>query len=407
MSVGFGRLGATFPMALREIRRNTLRSSLTMLGVVIGVAAVIAMVTLGQGATDRVTSDIASLGNNLLIISPGMERHGPTANVAAPLTLDDVGAIEREVKTVSRVAPAASRGVLVVSGNKNWNTTATGTTDSYLEVRGFTVDEGRSFTQSELQAGAPVCLLGATVRRELFGGTEALAARIRVASMSCMVIGVVAPKGESTFGQDQDDFLVMPLRAFHRRIAGDTDVGVIFATALNDRATTRAQTEIEALLRERRGLRSGAPSDFRVQDMKEIAKTVQQATGVLTALLGSIAAVSLLVGGIGIMNVMLVSVTERTREIGVRLAVGARGGDVLLQFLVEAVVLSTLGGLIGTLLGLGGSYAASRALGLPFTILPGIIGLAVAFSVTVGVVFGYYPARKAARLDPIEALRHE
>jgi putative ABC transport system permease protein len=384
-----------------------MRSALTMLGIVIGVAAVIAMVTLGQGATDKVTNDIAQMGTNLLIVSPGSERRGPTASGAAAFTVADVTAIEREVPSVAAVAPVASRNVLAVVGNTNWSTTATGSTADYFTVRGYELADGRAFTPGEEGAGTPVCVLGATVGRELFAGQDPLGASLRLGTLSCEVVGVLAAKGESTFGQDQDDFVVLPLRAFQRRIAGTLDVGMMFVSAASDRATARAQSDIEALLRERRRIGPGEPPDFRVQDMKEIARTMQTVTGVLTALLGSIAAVSLLVGGIGIMNVMLVSVTERTREIGIRLSVGARGRDVLLQFLVEAVVLSTIGGLIGMVLGLSGSYVAGRALGLPFTILPRIILLAFAFSVTVGVAFGFYPARKAARLNPIEALRHE
>ncbi|MBI2388411.1 MAG: ABC transporter permease [Deltaproteobacteria bacterium] len=398
---------ATILMALREIRRNTMRSVLTTLGIVIGVGSVIAMVTLGRGASARITADIANMGTNLVIVSPGTERRGPTSGSAKPFDLDDVRAIEREVSAASRVAPAAGRAALLVYGNKNHNATITGTTNDYLEVRGFGIALGQSFSDAQLQAGTPVCLLGATVRKELFGPQDPIGATVRVGTVPCTVVGVLTSKGQSTFGMDQDDFLVMPLRAFHRRIAGNNDVATIFVSAVSDTATSKAKQQIELLMRERRHMAPGQQNDFAVQDMKEISNTLGSVTGALTALLGAIAGVSLLVGGIGIMNIMLVSVTERTREIGLRLAIGARGAEVLLQFLIEAVTLSLLGGAIGVVFGLALSYSAARALTLPFIVLPDIVVVAFAFSATVGVAFGFLPARKASRLDPIEALRHE
>jgi putative ABC transport system permease protein len=397
----------TLLMALREIRRNPMRSTLTTLGIVIGVAAVIAMVTLGQGATEKVTSDISALGNNMIIVTPGSERRGPAAASAPALALDDVRAIARDVPQAARVAPSAGRGVLAVYGNRNWSTVANGTNNDYFEVRGFGVTAGRTFSDIELLGGNPACVLGATVQRELFGSQDPIGAVIRVGAVACTVIGVLDSKGQSTFGTDQDDFLVMPLATFQRRIAGNTDVAAIFVSASDEKATGRVRDAIELLMRERRHVAKGQKDDFAVQDMKEIVKTVQTATGVLTALLGAIAGVSLLVGGIGIMNIMLVSVTERTREIGIRLAIGAREHEVLAQFLVESAVLSAFGGVLGVIVGLGGSYAAARGLDLPFPFLPQIVVIAVIFSATVGVGFGYYPARKAARLNPIEALRHE
>ena len=398
---------ATLLMAVREIRRNTLRSVLTTLGIVIGVGSVIAMVTLGRGATAKITADIANMGTNLLIVSPGSERRGPTSATAPALKVDDAKAIEREVSTVDKVAPSATRGVLLVFGNKNWSTSVTGTTNDYLAVRGFRMAQGQAFSDAQMQAGSPACILGQTVRKELFGQQDPIGASIRAGSVSCTIVAVLEAKGQSTFGSDQDDFVLMPLSAFQRRIAGSNDVGAIFVSAVNDRATSKAKSQIEALMRERRRVAEGQANDFAVQDMKEISKTLGTVTGALTALLGAIAGVSLLVGGIGIMNIMLVSVTERTREIGIRLAIGARGSEVLMQFLVEAVTLSTLGGALGVLFGLGISYAATRALTLPFAVLPDIIAVAFVFSATVGVAFGFFPARKAARLNPIEALRHE
>lgn len=400
-------LGSTLLMALRELRRNMMRSILTTLGIVIGVGAVITLVTLGHGATEKVTSEISRMGVNLLFVEPGSQRRGPTVSKASRLTVRDVEAIAREVSAVSAVTPLASQSVLVVYANKNWNTQVTGTTNAYFEVRGLKLTAGRTFSDVELQGGTPACILGATVRRELFGRQDPLGASIRAGKLSCRVIGVVESMGQSTMGMDQDDFILLPISAFQRRIAGNDDIGTILVSAVSESAIEKAKKQIEMLMRERRRIALGQEDDFTVQDMKEIVTTIRATTGALTALLGAIAAVSLLVGGIGIMNIMLVSVTERTREIGIRLAIGARGREIQLQFLVEAVVLSMLGGILGMLLGLGGSFAAGRVLGLPFRVLPEIVLIALAFSATVGVAFGFFPARKAARLNPIEALRHE
>jgi putative ABC transport system permease protein len=403
----FSMLISTFFMALRELRRNVMRSVLTTLGIVIGVGAVIALVTLGEGATRKVTADISNMGVNMLTVSPGADRRGGAAVSAGPLTLDDARAIAQEIDAVAAVAPSSSRGVLAIYGSKNWNTQATGTTNEYFTVRGLTVQSGRTFADVELSGGTPVCLLGATVVRELFGYGDPLGAVIRVGRASCRIIGTVAPKGQSTFGMDQDDFVLMPLRALQRRIAGTTDVGSIAVSAVSEGSIAKAKSQIEGLMRERRRIAPGQLDDFSVRDMQQIAQTLQSVTGVLTMLLAAVAGVSLVVGGIGIMNIMLVSVTERTREIGTRLAIGARGKEVLLQFVVEAAVLSTLGGVLGIAFGLAGSYAGTRALGMPFVFLPGIVVVAFFFSALVGIGFGYLPALKAARLNPIEALRHE
>ncbi len=397
----------TFVMALREIRRNTMRSLLTMLGVVIGVGAVIALVTIGQGATAKVTAEVGKLGDNLLIVQSSSRRRGGEWVQGAPLTLADVAAIEREVSAVSAIAPSSSSGVLVVSGNRNWRTSITGSTRAYFEVRGHELASGRFFSASEERGGSAVCVIGMTPKKELFGVAEPLGSVVRLDRVSCEVIGVLKSKGESSLGSDQDDLVVMPLRAFQRRISGTRDIGVVFVSVAAGKSTTATKTQIEGLMRQRRRIAEGAEDNFRVRDMKEIADTLAGITGALTALLGAIAAVSLLVGGIGIMNIMLVSVTERTREIGIRMAIGARGSEVLMQFLVEAVVLSTLGGLLGTAIGLAGSYAATSAMSMPFVVRPDVVVIAFLFSAFVGVCFGYLPARKAARLNPIEALRHE
>jgi putative ABC transport system permease protein len=398
---------STFLMALREIRRNTMRSILTMLGVVIGVGAVIALVTIGQATTQKVTADIGRLGNNLLIVSTGASRRGGASVAAAPLTVSDADAIAGEVNGVAAVAPSAGSNALVVNGNRNTRVSINGSTNDYFMVRGYEMAQGRTFTDAELQGGQAVCVLGATTKQELFGGTDPIDALVRIDKVSCQVIGILVAKGTSGFGQDQDDLLVMPLKAFQRRVSGNRDISTIFVSAAEGRSTALVKAQIEALLRQRRRIARGADDNFNVRDMKEIAETVATTTGALTALLGAIAAVSLLVGGIGIMNIMLVSVTERTREIGIRMAIGARGREVLLQFLVEAVVLSTMGGLIGITLGLGGSFFAVRALDTPFLVVPEVIVVAFLFSATIGILFGYLPARKAARLNPIDALRHE
>jgi putative ABC transport system permease protein len=378
-----------------------------MLGIVIGVGAVIALTNIGEGASARVKSDIGKLGDNLLIVRPGAQRRSISFTQAPPFKLVDVEAIGREVSGVSAVAPTAGSTQLAVWGNANRQTTIMGADNAYLDVRGYAVSQGRKFVASELSSGSAVCLLGATVQREMFGERDSLGQSLRVGKISCTVIGVLTAKGESGIGQDQDDMILMPLRTVQRRLIGNSDVSTIFLSARPDRSTQSVQQQTESLLRQRRGLDAGQESDFTVRDMQEIAATMSQATGTLTALLGAIAAVSLLVGGIGIMNIMLVNVTERTREIGVRLAIGALASDVLFQFLLEAVVLSALGGVLGIGLGLGLSWSVTRALDLPFLVQPPILVLAFGFSALVGVLFGFLPARKAASLNPIEALRHE
>ncbi len=398
---------STLFMALREILRNKLRSFLTMLGIVIGVSAVIALVNIGEGATAKVKADIGKLGDNLLIVSPGAGRRSASYTPAPPFTLDDVAAMKREVTSIKHVAPTVGTQQLVVWGNRNHQSTITGSTNDYLEARGYTLARGRGFLPSEQASGRAVCILGATTRTELFGSGDPVGASIRVGKVSCHVIGELASKGQSGMGQDQDDLVMMPLRTVQRRLLGSTGVSAIFVSAKSAQVTGAVERQLEGLLRQRRRIPPGAEDDFSVRDMQEIAETIGSATGTLTALLGAIAAVSLLVGGIGIMNIMLVNVTERTREIGIRLAIGALTSDVLFQFLIEAVVLSTFGGLIGIGAGLAMSWFATRALEVPFLVDPAILLLAFGFSAFVGVLFGYLPARKAARLNPIEALRYE
>ena len=396
-------------LALREIRRNVLRSALTILGIVIGVAAVITMVTLGQGATAKVTSDISSMGSNLLDIRPGQMRHGPggaSAN-SEPFKAADVEAVQREISGLQAVAPMSSQTAQAIYGNENRSTSVRGTTREFLTVREWPLAMGRTFTDGETRAGKAVCILGETVREELFGGQDAIGATIRLGKISFKVIGVLGAKGQNSFGNDQDDLVIVPLRTLQRRLVGNTDIASISVSVKDGIPTEKVKADIERLFRERRRIAAGKEDDFTVRDMQEIVEMLTSTTRVLTALLSAVAAVSLLVGGIGIMNIMLVSVTERTREIGTRLAIGARERDVLMQFLVEAVVLSSLGGLCGILMGLGAAGGGADILGIPFVFKPGIVVTAFVFSAAVGVIFGYFPARKAARLDPIQALRYE
>jgi putative ABC transport system permease protein len=305
------------------------------------------------------------------------------------------------------VAPIASQGTQAIYGNENWSTVVTGGNNAYLQVRNWLLESGRHFTDGELRAGKAVCILGATVGKELFGGQNPIGATIRLEKLACQVIGVLESKGQSGFGSDQDDFVLIPLRALHRRIVGNTDVSAIYVSAQDGVSTKKVQQDIERLMRERRRVARGEDDNFYVRDMQELVSTMTGTTRVLTGLLGAVAAVSLLVGGIGIMNIMLVSVTERTREIGIRLAIGALERDVLMQFLVEAVVLSSFGGLIGIALGVTAAAVSAPALAVPFVLDPWIIVVAFVFSAAVGVLFGYFPARQAGQLDPIEALRHE
>lgn len=394
-------------LALRAIRRNLLRSFLTVLGIVIGVAAVITMVTIGKGATVQVQQQIASMGSNLLMLSPG-KRLGPGQAIGSiPFKESDAEAIAREIASVAAVAPVTSQSIMAVFGNQNWSTQVTGTDNQYLKATNRSIKTGREFSDSELRSGAAVCIIGETVRKKLFGGQEAVGEKIRLQKLSCDVIGLLEGKGQSTMGTDQDDVVVIPLRTFQRRIAGNQDVALIQISVRQGASTERAQSDIRMIMRERRHLSASDDDNFNVMDMKEITKMLTGTTQLLTALLSAVAAVSLLVGGIGIMNIMLVSVTERTREIGIRLAIGALEHDVLMQFLVEAVVLSSLGGLVGIVLATAASFVLARLMQVPYIFNPGINALSFFFSAAIGVVFGFFPARRAARLDPIDALRHE
>ncbi|MFZ5536298.1 MAG: ABC transporter permease [Pseudomonadota bacterium] len=398
----------TLLLALRSIRRNLMRSFLTILGIVIGVAAVITMVTLGNGATQAIADQVASLGSNLLIVRPG-QRLGPGSDTAgAPnFRLADAEAIAEQISAVQAVAPTVSRGVTVVYGARNWSTPITGSTNAWFQTGKWTLASGRPFNEAEERGGKAVCVIGETVRRELFGEQSPVGQNLRVKNFSCEVIGLLVSKGQSAFGSDQDDVVVMPLRTVQRRLTGTQDITGLRISVREGASIDQAKKQVVLLLRERRGITPNEDDNFSVLDTRQITETLSGTTRVMTTLLGAVAAVSLLVGGIGIMNIMLVSVTERTREIGIRLAIGALEREVLLQFLIEAVVLSSLGGVVGILLATGASIGLAQLMKVPYIFNLGINLLAFLFSAAIGVIFGFFPARRAARLDPIEALRHE
>ena len=395
-------------LALRAIRRNLLRSFLTILGIVIGVGAVITMVTLGNGATRVVADQIGSLGSNLIIIRPGQQLGPMRDGSAAPrFKMADAEAIAGQIGGIKGVAPVATRSSTVVYGANNWATSITGSTESYFAVANWRLADGRLFTEGEQRAGKSVCVIGETIRKQLFGRESALGNQMRVGNFSCEIIGVLASKGQSAMGSDQDDMTVIPLRTLQRRLTGTQDVNSLMVSAQDGASTDQVMADLRLLLRERRKLAENADDNFSILDTRQIAETMTGTTKVMTGLLGAVAAVSLLVGGIGIMNIILVSVTERTREIGIRLAIGALEREVLLQFLVEAVALSSLGGLVGIALAALASLGLAQVMQVPFLFDPSINLLSFGFSAAIGIVFGYFPARRAARLDPIEALRHE
>jgi putative ABC transport system permease protein len=396
----------TWLLALREIRRNLLRSFLTMLGIVIGVSAVITMVTLGNGATQSVQAQIASLGSNLLMVRPG-QRIGPGGGGGPAFQAADVEAIASQIGGVRAAAPEVRSGVTVVANGRNWTTSVTGTNNAWFGIGNWTIASGRGFEPDEEKAGSAVCVIGATLQRELFGGRSAVGEQVRVKQFSCNVVGVMAPKGQGAMGNDQDDTIVLPLATVQRRVVGHTRINTILVAMQEGSDTERMKKSLTQLLRERRKLADGDDDNFNVLDTRQIADTLSGTTQVMTMLLGAVAAVSLVVGGIGIMNIMLVSVTERTREIGVRLAIGALEREVLLQFLIEAVSLAAIGGLIGIVLATGASIVLAQVMQVPYAFDPMINVLSFVFSAAIGVVFGYFPARRAARLDPIDALRHE
>ena len=397
----------TIRLALLSVTRNVLRSILTLLGIVIGVAAVIAMITIGSGTTEKVKADISKLGSNLLVVrAGGMSAGGPWVP-ARDLVDKDVVAIAAALPEAKAVSGSSQKSVRVVSGSDSLTVSVTGSDSNYFAARDWAVVSGREFNDQEARGGAAVCVVGETVRREFFGAGDPSGQAIRVAKMSCTIIGVLESKGFSGFGQDQDNIVMMPLSTFQRRIAGNRNVETIYVAGREGSSTAELQQRVEDVLRETRRIAPDRDDDFSVRDMTQIADAMASATSTMTGMLGALAGVSLLVGGIGIMNIMLVSVTERTREIGIRLAIGAQEKDILIQFLVEATVLSLIGGLIGIVLGLALAALASATMSIPFAPSLAVIALAVGFSGLIGMVFGFFPALRGARLDPIDALRHE
>jgi putative ABC transport system permease protein len=397
----------TIILAVREIRRHLLRSFLTVLGIVIGVAAVVTMVTLGQGATAAVAEQISSLGANILQIRPGQGfGRGGGGPQAPDFSMDDVAAIQDQIAGVRAVAPQAQSSGLAVRNAANWQTTIAGTTGQFFVAQQWSLTDGRIWSAAEEQAGRAVCVIGNTVRQNLFREDPPLGERVRIRDVSCEVIGTLAPRGQGGF-QDQDDVVLMPIKAVQRRFTGNRDIRFIMVAVDDAYDTASVQSSIEDLLRQRRSIGPGEQDNFNIFDTRQISETLQGTTRILTAVMGAVAAVSLIVGGIGIMNIMLVSVTERTREIGIRLAIGAVASEVLMQFLVEAVVLACLGGVVGLLLALLVTLVLAPIIEVPFLFDPQINLLAFSVSALIGIVFGYFPARRAASLNPIDALRHE
>jgi putative ABC transport system permease protein len=404
-------LMAILRIAVKALSRNKLRSALTMLGIIIGVGAVIAMVGVGQGASKQVQDQISAMGSNVLFVSSGtVNRGGLRLGMGQTKTLvqDDLKAILRDAPAVKEAAPGSQTAAQAVFGNDNWYTNVQGTEPQYFDIRAWPMQEGSSFTQGDVDAASNVAVIGATVQQNLFGATEPVGETIRISDLPFKVVGVLQSKGQSAaMGQDQDDVIIIPITTLQKKLTGQPWLRYIMVSAVSKDASYAAQQEITSILRDRHKIRAGQDDDFMVRNLADIAQLADQSSQVMTMLLASIASVSLIVGGIGIMNIMLVSVTERTREIGVRMAIGATEEDVQRQFLIEAVVLSLIGGAVGIMFGVGTSLLITKVLGWAVLISPLAIVAAAVFSAGVGVFFGFYPARKAARLDPIEALRFE
>jgi putative ABC transport system permease protein len=407
------RFLASLRIALRALMVNKMRSALTMLGIIIGVGAVIAMVAVGSGAKRRIAEQIASMGSNLLIVLSGSSTSGGIrsgSGTVPTLTVDDGKAILNEIPAVKYVAPIFGGSAQVVFGNQNWSTIINGTTPEALEIRDWPLSSGRSFTQQDIDGATKVCLLGKTVVDNLFGGIDPIGQIIRIKMVPFTVVGVLASKGQSTQGQDQDDTIIVPLTTAQKKLFGMQFPGMvrlILVQATAPEVMKDVENQLNDLLRQRHHIQPKQDNDFSVRNLTEIMSTAEQSANVMSLLLGAIASISLIVGGIGIMNIMLVSVTERTREIGIRIAVGAKGRDILLQFLIESLVLSLIGGTVGIGIGVAGTLILSSFTQWPTLFSVEAILLAFLFSGSVGVFFGFYPARKASMLNPIEALRYE
>lgn len=401
-------LFTTFTLAVRSIRRHLLRSFLTILGIVIGVAAVVTMVTLGQATTAAVQQQIASLGTNILQVRPG-QGFGRGGGGPRPPDFDqaDVDAVREQIGGVTAVAPQAQSTATAIYNGANWSTTINGTTNAYFQVQPWNLTGGRTFSRAEEEAGKAVCIIGNTVRTNLFRDTDAIGKRMRVNNISCDVIGTLETRGQAGFGGDQDDIVIMPIKTVQRRLTGNRDIRLMLVGIDADYDSAQVQDQLSTLLRERRRIEPGAEDNFNIFDTAQISATLTGTTTLLTSIVTAVAAISLVVGGIGIMNIMLVSVTERTREIGIRLAIGAVAREVLLQFLVEAIVLSMLGGLVGLVIGQIAIALLAPVMQVPWIFVPQINLIAFLISAVIGVVFGFFPARRAAALNPIDALRHE
>ena len=399
-------------VAFRALVRNKMRAALTMLGIIIGVSAVIAMVSIGQGASASVQAQIESIGTNLLFVSAGAQnvggvRSGTGDTGTNTLTVEDLDAIKREVPSVSMVTPNVNARSQLVAGNMNWNTSVTGVSEQYPEIRKWPVASGSFFTDADVRTAARVIVIGQTLADSLFTGADPIGQDLRVGNMPFRIVGVMARKGQDPQGRDQDDVAFAPYTTVQKKILGRDRIQIAFVSAISQDATYTAQSQITELLRQRHKLTASEPDDFTVRNMTDVAEAANETSKTMTILLACIAGVSLLVGGIGIMNIMLVSVTERTREIGIRMAIGARSSAVRTQFLIESIVLSLTGGTVGIILGIAFSLAIPAMLGWPTLVsMMAIVG-SVLFSAAVGIFFGYYPARKAAALDPIDALRYE
>ncbi len=406
---------AALRSALRALAANTLRSILTMLGIIIGVAAVITMIAVGQGATNRVQEQMKGLGSNIMLVLPGGVTQGGVrlgAQTGQALSEEDALAIAKDVPEVQIAAPSMRTGVQVVAGNTNWSTSVLGTTNDYLEGRDWPLASGRSFEAAEMQGSAKVALIGLTVAQQLFGDADPLDQVIRVKKIPVTIIGVLGKKGQNSLGQDQDDLIIVPIGTYRNRIQGGTGgklkrVGVINVKVKEGVSMKLAEDNIKDLLRQRLKVQPGADDPFSIRNLTEILQAQEASSRIMTTLLAAVAGISLIIGGIGIMNIMLVSVTERTREIGLRMAVGARSKDILAQFLIEAVTLSVIGGLIGIALGAVATWAIAQFAGWQVSMTAASIALAAGFSAIVGVFFGFYPARRASKLLPIQALRYE